>query len=625
MITEEWIRENPEKFAAALEAKWAEDPSLMEQAFQANPGAFLTAGTESRSDIKLDTLHDRELLLAQAEGGGFRNSGGTLSVNDDIVQNAIDRANNAGINLVENVGGDRYRIADIGLNVTPEYTDALTTMGLLPELDFRGWEKHRGGDGTFSISYHEPETVFADTLFKSIVPAAVGMLTTGALGGGLVAGALGGGTSATFGSVASGGGFDPEEIAKGALTGAASGWLSEGGLSELVGDNAFTQVYDSPNVVGAFTKGSVNDALISAAQGDFDLEDSALAGLVNVGTRVVGDIFADADQTKDGSITQDTTVDGVRLGDMPPLERAQAFARLSNSTDLYGLLGEGGLLDTIGISGVGYMPTDYIGDAMNFLGIGDPVEGVRKAQEERQQKIDDLSPALSAEQRAEAIAGIDREYEAEIQRFDERDFIIDRTRGEGEQSGIWEFNDVLPSSGGTTFQDIILGGSPEVGGGPYIPDLPEEEVEQPKSVSSEEEELPAGPVEEEEITDVSEDDTITEGEDELVVGSGAGALPDSGSDDDLPDSEPDEPLPGTEDPVIVDSPPEFEDNEDLPEELNVSSSGGGTSQTLVGGVSGGEFEPEWTDLFPYTKLTPLQKEKLRPYAQLLSMIRGFRQ
>ena len=436
--------------------------------------------------------------------------------------------------------------------------------------------------------------------------------------GGLVAGALGGGTSATFGSVASGQGFDPEEIAKGALTGAASGWLSEGGLSELVGDNAFTQVYDSPNVVGAFTKGAVNDALISGAQGDFDLEDSALAGLVNVGTRIVGDIFADADQTKDGSITQDTTVDGVRLGDMPPLERAQAFARLSNSTDLYGLLGEGGLLDTIGISGVGYLPTDYIGDAMNFLGIGDPVEGVRKAQEERQQKIDDLSPALSAEQRAEAIAGIDREYEAEIQRFDERDFIIDRTRGEGEQSGIWEFNDVLPSSGGTTFQDIILGGSPEVGGGPYIPDLPEEEeeVELPKSVSSEEEELPAGPVEEEEITDVSEDDTITEGEDELVVGGDAGTLP---------DSEPDEPLPGSEDPVIVDSPPAFEDNEDLPEELNVTSSGGGTSQTLVGGFSGGEFEPEWTDLFPYTKLTPLQKEKLRPYAQLLSMIRGFRQ
>ena len=196
--------------------------------------------------------------------------------------------------------------------------------------------------------------------------------------------------------------------------------------------------------------------------GDIDLGDAAKAGLINTGAQTLFDLIGDANQTKDGSITDDTTVDGVRLGDMSPSERQAAFDRLSNSSDLYGTLGPGGLIDraTGGMFTPGYIPTDYIGDALNYLGFGDPRQGVQAAYDERAQRIEELSPELSPEQRQAAIDDINQSFYSEIQPYDEREFIINQPRGNSELSGIWEFNDVLPSSSsdGGLFAATVGGG-----------------------------------------------------------------------------------------------------------------------------------------------------------------------
>jgi hypothetical protein len=123
--------------------------------------------------------------------------------------------------------------------------------------------------------------------------------------------------------------------------------------------------------------------------------------------------------------------------------------RLTNTTDLYGLLGENGFLGKLELD-VGYMPTDYLGDALSGIdrltgGLfnlgGRPMENIGPAAEKAQEAIDALPDEMPLAEKGEAIKAIEENFLRDTARYDERFFDLTTERSSGSPlSGIYERN-----------------------------------------------------------------------------------------------------------------------------------------------------------------------------------------
>ena len=90
------------------------------------------------------------------------------------------------------------------------------------------------------------------------------------------------------------------------------------------------------------------------------------------------------------------------------------------------------------------MPTDYVGDALNVIGMGsreviDPTGEITK---KHQEMLDGVGsdPTLSFEERNARIKNIEDSFYRETQRYDERFFDLTSPRGDSPMQGIFEKN-----------------------------------------------------------------------------------------------------------------------------------------------------------------------------------------
>ena len=148
-----------------------------------------------------------------------------------------------------------------------------------------------------------------------------------------------------------------------ALTaGVLEGLQPKGFISDVLPDD-FNKIYSAQNVAGSFVQGTTNSVITQAiANGEISIEDALKAGLITTGVDVATDIYQDAIQTRDAQdLLSGTSLQGSRVNMTP-----EEALRLQNTSDLYGLLGEQGLLSDLGLD-VGYLPTDLIGGAADLL------------------------------------------------------------------------------------------------------------------------------------------------------------------------------------------------------------------------------------------------------------------
>ena len=113
-----------------------------------------------------------------------------------------------------------------------------------------------------------------------------------------------------------------------------------GGLTE------FTNIVPGSAVEGLITGGG-GTLINQAINGELDLQQAAINGLLSAGINVVGDYFSDARQTA-----------------LPQYEGT----RLENTSDLGGLVGPGGLFDSIDPVGTGWLNDNIL----------DPILGAAK-------------------------------------------------------------------------------------------------------------------------------------------------------------------------------------------------------------------------------------------------------
>ena len=210
--------------------------------------------------------------------------------------------------------------------------------------------------------------------------------------------------AAGSGFVAARDGGNLEDILRAGAAAGAGSFLGGGALAKVPGLNA-------ANVPSSFLRGATTSAVTQAiANGEISFEDAVKAGLINVGVDVVKDTFGDARQTNDGNLRDgvDTYIDA--NGNTQIINSVDgSLDRLTNSTDLYGTLGENGLLSKLGLD-VGNMPTDWIGDGLDLFGFGgrpivDPTGSNRDAADAADKATMEYHDAKAAELRAEYANG----------------------------------------------------------------------------------------------------------------------------------------------------------------------------------------------------------------------------
>lgn len=121
---------------------------------------------------------------SQAVSREYEVEGGRIPPGIDFISphEMVDWAVAKEIPLVEHVNGDRYRITDLGIGIDPYYTNYLTEQGLIPEVDDRGWERHRTVDGQIAISYNQEDASFHDYLAAAAPAIVLGVVTAGLVG-----------------------------------------------------------------------------------------------------------------------------------------------------------------------------------------------------------------------------------------------------------------------------------------------------------------------------------------------------------------------------------------------------------------------------------------------------------
>ena len=299
------------------------------------------------------------------------------------------------------------------------------------------------------------------------------MAVTTAIGAGVGGAFAGGATALGAGSSAAG-------VAGGVGSGLGSGYVAGARGTDLLKAGAIGAVSPllskvpglrDPNLVSSFGRGTLTDVISQGvSDGKIDFGKALKSGALGTAMDVGKDLLGDAKQTNDGNLKEGVdTIDNGRT--MSPDD----ITRLTNTSDLYGLLGDKGLLSKIGIdlsgdngglfSENGYLNTDYIGGGLDFLGLGDrpmennPTELAKKAQAE----INAIeSEGLSVAETGAKIKAIEDQFFADTARYDERGLKF-LERGNSKRTGIYEFENEGPTAG-TGFMDTLKNA---VGAGDY--------------------------------------------------------------------------------------------------------------------------------------------------------------
>lgn len=346
---------------AALLDYWAQNPDALQQAIQQDPFSFLSKGLQQNyaswqdyenalTDIApgaYDTAKFlRDLRLEQdlayvpgtGSGGEARTDRQTAAMNE-----AFKIAEQLGMPLVNEQG--------MGLNTGFVYT-----------RDGMIFKPQEGTVGEYNIVPERTGSSAANFMTDVGIP----LLVAGATGDVASLAGLGASSNAALSSLlsqAATGNIDPQQILTSAATaGLLQGLGSEGFLSDVVPEE-FSNIYSAQNVGGSFVQGTTNSIIAQAiANGEISLEDALKSGLITTGVDVATDLYKDALQTRDAQeLLSGTSLQGSRVNMTP-----EEALRLENTSDLYGLLGEQGLLSKVGLD-VGYLPTDWIGGAADLL------------------------------------------------------------------------------------------------------------------------------------------------------------------------------------------------------------------------------------------------------------------
>ena len=213
---------------------------------------------------------------------------------------------------------------------------------------------------------------------KKIDEQALGLIAAAATGGvglttwspAIAAAAKG---AAISGGLNAAQGGDLESTLKAGAKGGATG-LATLGLDKIPGLGTLRQ---ADNFGGSFVSGSTNSLVSQAiATGEISLEDAAKAGLINMGVETAKDVYEDTVFTADGNLK--VGVDSVNhkiLGEGPNLKDWEYdIAKISNSTDLHGFLGENGALAKLTGLDIGRLPTTYLGKALKAIGLANRPE-----------------------------------------------------------------------------------------------------------------------------------------------------------------------------------------------------------------------------------------------------------
>ena len=293
-----------------------------------------------------------------------------------------------------------------------------------------------------------------------------------------------------------------------------------------------TGLLRSQNPAGSFTRGSLTSAVGQAIiNGEISLEDAVRAGLIQTGVDTVVDVFGDTRQTNTGNL-----IEGVDTTNGVPMT-AEDVARLTDTSDVYTILGPEGILSKVTGLDVPYLPTDWAGNALDFVDnvvgtnlggrpIVDP--GGRFEQEYRDTVNTQVEGTLAENQKnielyqsgqisyndllqrnsdnlafsRESLQLAENNFLRNTARYDERFFDVFTPRGTSPLTGIWENNPVAArgpvvtspagsgsgSGGGTAPDGTSVGGLPAAtGGGVFIDVGPDEDVEPAEGVEEQEE------------------------------------------------------------------------------------------------------------------------------------------
>ena len=207
----------------------------------------------------------------------------------------------------------------------------------------------------------------AERVDKKIDEQALGLIAAAATGGvGLttwspVIAAAAKGAAISGGLNAAQGG-DLESTLKAGAKGGATG-LATLGLDKIPGLGTLRQ---ADNFGGSFVSGSTNSLVSQAiATGEISLEDAAKAGLINMGVETAKDVYDDSVFTADGNLK--VGVDSVNN----EILTQETLDKISNSTNVHGLLGKNGALSKLTGLDIGRLPTTYLGKALKAIGLAD--------------------------------------------------------------------------------------------------------------------------------------------------------------------------------------------------------------------------------------------------------------
>jgi hypothetical protein len=551
-----------------LENYWRQNPQALQSAIQQDPMAFLSQGLQnnfgqySAYETALNTqtnagynpaqfVNDLRMQedLAYVPGTG---SGG------EAFTNRQTEAKNEAFNLAEQLGMPLINEQGLALNTGFVYSKDgfIVKPGDGPVGEYNIVPERQGSSSAqFMTDVGIP--LLLSTVAGPLAP------TFGTIGAGAAAGGL----------ASAGGGGNLEDIARGALTGGALAGLGEflspspnvvgpDGLSNVVTNTASgaaanvapnlaaqnTSLFDAvtgalraQNPVGSLARGTLTSAVGQAIMnGEISLEDALKGGLITLGVDTVTDVFGDVRQTNDGNL-----IPGVDTLDGRLITQADVD-RLTNTSDVYTLLGPEGILSQLTGLDVPYLPTTWAGNALDFvddilgtnLGGRPIVDPGGRFGEELEARYDEIEGNRLSENQANlqeynsgnisyeellkrnmegmdfaktALDAAEENFLRNTQRYDERFFDVFTPRGESPLVGIYENNPVAAggpivtgtpggsssSSGGAN----VGGGLPSAGAGTVFTDVRDDEDVR----ANEDVEVAEGLEEEEEIEDIIEE------------------------------------------------------------------------------------------------------------------------
>ena len=253
---------------------------------------------------------------------------------------------------------------DLKTSVSGSHNDSYVNLGIANQIyddKSRGFEPSGGSSRDVNIRDWEDTPLGASSLveqgekpsmFASPVFSVLAALAAPVTGGWSVA-------AQQAARAADGDTLHGEDYANAVASYVGNSGMLDGVVSAL--PESVGKVYNAPNVGGSLLRGATTTTLDQAIRDDFDLGGIAKGALVNVGMDVLKDGFLDADQTNDAHemLNDNELVHGSQISPEDAL-------RLEDTTDLYGMLGKNGLLSKIGLD-VGYMPTDWVGEGIDFV------------------------------------------------------------------------------------------------------------------------------------------------------------------------------------------------------------------------------------------------------------------